>query len=197
MPAAMGARTAALEVARGALLAAHSVAGLTTGCPDLRESLRMIRAAEGMLRAAVAMLVRPSSALAVAPQARPAAAPRRRRRRPRGRGGKTGEAANDKHGDAVKGMELETGADRDADAGAAAPPAPLLEDDARADELPLVRRGDGPPSRTASGKGKDKGTGKSGVMNDVWADVLPVRPPPRRPGLPGALTLPSRESPGA
>ncbi|CAK0789731.1 unnamed protein product [Prorocentrum cordatum] len=50
---------AALEVARGALLAAHSATGLTTGRPELRESLRIFRAAEGMLRAAVDMLTSP------------------------------------------------------------------------------------------------------------------------------------------
>ena len=45
-----------LEAVRGALIAAHSASGLLLGCRGPREGLRLTRAAEGLLRAAAAVL---------------------------------------------------------------------------------------------------------------------------------------------
>jgi len=78
--AAAGQRRAALEAARGAALAVHAAAGLAA-CTS-RESVRMMRAAEGLCRAAVAVLsaqvlAEPASAQAAVPP------PRWRRRRAR------------------------------------------------------------------------------------------------------------------
>ena len=85
-----------------------------------------------------------------------------------------------------KEREEKEGAAGAAAAGAAAPPSPLL-DDSWADALR------GPPSSTASGKGKDKSTGKGGSADGlVESSGLPSAPtalralePPRRPGPAG------------
>ena len=73
----------ALEAARGALLSTHAATGLSSGAPSA-EATRLLRAAEGILRAAVAVLARPHVATVAAPPvATPSPPPRRRR--PRGR----------------------------------------------------------------------------------------------------------------
>ena len=54
----------AIEAARGALVAIHAAAGLAgTGC---RDAARMLRAAEGLVRTAVATLVAPTPSPSVA-----------------------------------------------------------------------------------------------------------------------------------
>eukprot|EP00959_Pyramimonas_sp_CCMP1952_P031844 668103-Pyramimonas_sp.AAC.1 len=81
---------AMLEAARGAVLATHAAAGLAGG---QREAVRLIRAAEGLLRTAVAVLATPRAPAPPQPAAdAPPAAPRRRRR-PRGRGARAGDGS--------------------------------------------------------------------------------------------------------
>ncbi|CAK0831491.1 unnamed protein product [Prorocentrum cordatum] len=70
------------DAARGALLAAHAASGLAA-CHS-RAGVRMLRAAEGLLRAAIVEL----GSKAVPPPSPAAAAPSPRRQRPRGRGGR-------------------------------------------------------------------------------------------------------------
>ncbi|CAK0862055.1 unnamed protein product [Prorocentrum cordatum] len=94
------------EIARGAFLAAHAASGLAARVTRVR----LLRAAEGLLRAAVAVMRGPCAAPA-APA--PGAAPRRRRRRRRrGRGNRAAGAA----GSAVVGAAAES---TNAEAGAA------------------------------------------------------------------------------
>ncbi|CAK0893365.1 unnamed protein product [Prorocentrum cordatum] len=93
MPGALTPKAAGLrhaeEAARGALLAAHAAAGLAAGHSPA--GVRLLRAAEGLLRAAVAGLRSPA---AEPPPPAPGAAPAPlRRRRRRGRGGRGGDAA--------------------------------------------------------------------------------------------------------
>ncbi|CAK0857201.1 unnamed protein product [Prorocentrum cordatum] len=80
------ARAAApLEASRGALMAVHAAAGLAAA-GGMRDSARLLRAAEGLVRTAVAELVgqpTPPAEVGAGPQAVPP-----RRRRPRGRGGR-------------------------------------------------------------------------------------------------------------
>ena len=76
---------AALEAARAASLAVHAAAGLAAPCS--RQAVRLLRAAEGLVRSAVAVLSvlpPPQPAPAAAPVAGVVAAPLRRRR-PRGK----------------------------------------------------------------------------------------------------------------
>ena len=82
---ALTAQRTAMEAARGALLAVHAAAGLSAGA-NLSEATRICRAAEGLLRTAVAALSAPPRTPAAAAQAvaPPETAPRRRRR-PRAR----------------------------------------------------------------------------------------------------------------
>jgi len=161
MPGTQDARSAkaTLEAARGALLATHAVAGLASG---QREAVRLIRAAEGLLRTAVAVLATPTPpARVAAPLADPAASSRRRRR-PRGRGGSKGGAEKGKYDIVEDGMDVEKGSAGEVASGAGAPPSPMLEDDSWADALPTVQQRGRPPSSTASREGKDKSTGKGG-----------------------------------
>ena len=77
-------RRGALEAARGALLALHASSGLSVGAS--REATHLLRAAEGLARAAIAVLHKEETAPAtVISDGQPQASPRRRRR-PRGRG---------------------------------------------------------------------------------------------------------------
>ncbi|CAK0852745.1 unnamed protein product [Prorocentrum cordatum] len=157
-----GARPAALEVARGALLALHSAAGLTTGSAEMVEARRLLRAAEGMVRAAVALLAKPQPpALDAAAGAAPPAAPRRRQR-PRGGGGSKGGSK--------AGQEDIVMTDDHVTGGSAEEGPPELAPDDWADDLPIVRRpvrrppgatggGDArsrPPAAGGKGKGKSK-----------------------------------------
>ena len=77
----------AVEAARAAVLALHAAAGLSMSAS--REGTRLLRAAEGLCRAAVAVLTAPGpeppplTPTVVAPAAAP-----QRRRRPRGRRGR-------------------------------------------------------------------------------------------------------------
>jgi len=73
---------AALDAARGAGLAMHAASGLSAGVS--REATRLLRAAEGLCRAAVATLAAAASEPAAPPGAAGAGAPQRRRR-PRAR----------------------------------------------------------------------------------------------------------------
>ena len=82
-----------LEAARAAVLAVHAAAGLVN--PGAPAATRLLRAAEGLARAAVVQLS--------LPKARPdaevaAAAPAGRRRRPRGRRSRAARAAGAKEG---------------------------------------------------------------------------------------------------
>eukprot|EP00959_Pyramimonas_sp_CCMP1952_P254900 5323671-Pyramimonas_sp.AAC.1 len=161
MPPTTDARSAkaTLDAARGAVLATHAAAGLASG---QREAVRLIRAAEGLLRTAVAVLATPSSpALVAAPLADPAASSRRRRR-PRGRGGSKGGDENGKHYIVADGMDIDKGSAGEVATGAGAPPQPMLEDDAWADELPVVMQARGPPASTDQREGKGKNAGKGG-----------------------------------
>lgn len=99
-------RRNALEAARGAVLAVHAAAGLAMG--PSTESSRLLRAAEGLVRAAIAALASPPS---VPPPAAPAAGspPSRRRRRPRGcRGGARADGGVLRPLRAVHGQEATT-----------------------------------------------------------------------------------------
>ena len=87
-PKAMAQATASLRAAadtvRGALLTLHAAAGLAARSP-CGEATRMLRAAEGLSRAALVCLV-DASKPTFAPGA--GATPRKRRSRPRGKKGK-------------------------------------------------------------------------------------------------------------
>ncbi|CAK0821616.1 unnamed protein product [Prorocentrum cordatum] len=155
---AQGARAARamLEAARGAVLATHAAAGLAGG---QREAVRLIRAAEGLLRTAVAVLATPRAPAPPQPAAdAPPAAPRRRRR-PRGRGARAGDGS--KTETVEEGLMVD-----DAAEGAAASAEPMMLDDAWADELPAQRGR--PPNSTgrSKGKDKDKDLGKSDENED-------------------------------
>eukprot|EP00959_Pyramimonas_sp_CCMP1952_P359960 7537068-Pyramimonas_sp.AAC.1 len=78
-----GESLAALEASRGALLAVHAAAGLAAAS-GRRPAARLVRAAEGLLRTAIAQLGAPPANLEPAADAGPTTA--QRRRRPRGRG---------------------------------------------------------------------------------------------------------------
>ena len=90
MPGTAMVRNAALEASRGASLAVHSAAGLSLATS--RDAARLLRAAEGLCRAAVAILKAPITHVLPQPTEGPPAKqqqpPRRRRcrRRPRGQG---------------------------------------------------------------------------------------------------------------
>ncbi|CAK0863924.1 unnamed protein product [Prorocentrum cordatum] len=128
---------AIIMVTCGALRAAHSAGGPATGCPELREPLRLQRAAKGMMRAAAALLARPSPPASPAvPPAVAAAAPRRRRRS-RGSGGQKGGVRDGQHGAAASdSMDQERTTGKGAAAGVAAAPVPAFEDDSWASGLP-------------------------------------------------------------
>ena len=140
MPPAQRARAAkALEAARGAALAVHAAAGLSSGVE--REAARLLRAAEGIVRAAVACLASaPDPIPTAATEAEAAAAPRRRRR-PRGRRGRTAEEPREE-GDAAMPLDAEPGGADDAAMGlevasaASEASAGSLPDDAWADAVP-------------------------------------------------------------
>ena len=89
-------RRVAVDAARGSLIAIHAAAGLSGA--QSREATRLLRAAEGLVRAAVAVMAAP-----VSPVQPPAAAPQPaapRRRRPRKRRAAAPEAMEvnlDKH----------------------------------------------------------------------------------------------------
>jgi len=72
-----------IEAVRAALMVVHSAAGLTLSSTS-RDATRMMRAAEGLCRAAVAVLQQPSTPSTASPEVRPP-----RRRRPRARKKKT------------------------------------------------------------------------------------------------------------
>ena len=91
MPAAP--KSCALEAARGASLAAHAAAGLAA-CATEREATRLLRAAEGLCRAATALLVQRPAAPPAPQPAAATAAPRRRRRARRGRPGTAAGSAD-------------------------------------------------------------------------------------------------------
>ncbi|CAK0793889.1 unnamed protein product [Prorocentrum cordatum] len=153
MPPTADARAAApLEAARGAVLAVHAAAGLASSA-ELREVARIVRAAEGLFRTAVALLARPTPpAPAAAPSAKPAAAPRRRRR-PRGRGGSARMAVDGEQAVVPDGVDGGGGAQATGASRAAEVDSPMLEeDDSWADAL--VRGS--PPSSTGGRKGKGK-----------------------------------------
>ncbi|CAK0797485.1 unnamed protein product [Prorocentrum cordatum] len=175
-PKAAGLRRAE-EAARGALLAAHAAAGLAA--EHSRDGVRLLRAAEGLLRAAVAGLRSPA-AEPPAPVPGAAAAPARRRRR-RGRGGRGGGAAGPGDGadeDRAGGgeavgdhvMEDATGGGRRQRRRRRPQPAPV--------GLPLADVAAGPAA------GQDAFEDE---LNDEWADGLTVLPGRRGPGRPPAL----------
>ena len=102
-------RAPALEAARGALMALHAAAGLATGA-SCQDAVRLLRAAEGLCRAAVATLAAtPSPTTSSSPAGAPAA-PRPRRRRGRRGGGRAAAERDDcEQGTAVE-DDLATGA---------------------------------------------------------------------------------------
>ncbi|CAK0807610.1 unnamed protein product [Prorocentrum cordatum] len=175
------ARAIALDAARGSALAVHAAAGLTGGAGELAAA-RLLCAADGIIRSAVALLAAP-----VPPPAQ-AQAPMgpRRRRRPRGRGGKreAGQPLADK-------MELSDGMAaaeqcglEDTAPSAAATLAPGVEVEATADGggadagaaragLELVHA----PAAAADGDGDDR----MSIPEDEWADSVQrrARPPPQ------------------
>eukprot|EP00974_Lingulodinium_polyedra_P088620 8593849-Lingulodinium_polyedra.AAC.1 len=79
MPMALdGQRRRALDAARAAVLAAHAASGLAAA--QSREATRLLRSAEGLCRAAAAVLAAPAPAPSAPATAEAAAAPLRRRR---------------------------------------------------------------------------------------------------------------------
>ena len=86
----------AAEAARGALLATHAATGLTVGASP--QAARLLRAAEGILRSAIAVLASPPAPAAVQPTVASPAPPRRRR--PRARRGNKGNAKDNLDGGA-------------------------------------------------------------------------------------------------
>ena len=137
----------ALEASRGALMAAHAAGGLAAS--HSREGVRLLRAAEGLLRAAVAVLSSPMAAPAPEP-AKESEAPRRRRR-PRGRG----------------------------KAGAAVPPVGELGGGGGAAERPMVGLAatSEAPAGEASG-GRHDAMSEEDPFDDSWADGLRRAPAP-------------------
>jgi hypothetical protein len=93
----------ASEAARGALLAAHAATGLSGGVSP--QATRLLRAAEGILRSAIAVLAVPPVLDVAQSVVAPLAPPRRRRPR-RKRSGK-GIGKDDVDGDAGMGVELQ------------------------------------------------------------------------------------------
>ena len=83
----------AMEAARGALLATHAATGLASAAAA-PSAVRLCRAAEGLLRTALAQLAVPRDLPTSGPDVEATAKPRRRRR-PRGRGRKSSPAAQD------------------------------------------------------------------------------------------------------
>ena len=86
----------ACEAARAAAIVVHSAAGLATGV-QIRAAARALRAAEGLVRSAVALLragppAQPAQQPAQPAEAAPAAGRRRRRRRRRGPAGDSAPA---------------------------------------------------------------------------------------------------------
>ena len=161
MPRATDGRCCAVEASRGALLAAHAACGLAAG--HFREGVRLLRAAEGLLRAAVAALSAPEVAPAPAP-AGGSAAPRRRRRR-RGRGGKGGASAPLGAPDARGGGLAHAAAVEAVESGGMAIGESSDEfNDAWADALP--------PRQTGPGKGKDKSMGTPTTSPDVRVRLI-------------------------
>ena len=148
MPAAQ--RTLALEACRGAVIAAHAAAGLAP---------RALRAAEGLLRAAAALLGPPAPQPPAGPSAaETTAAPRRRRRARRGRGAGGARQATAE----TAGLDAEMGTVVRVAEVAVAP-------------LPLSRpRGTGRPP--ADG------------LNDEWADEAQRPPGGGTPGLAAGST---------
>ncbi|CAK0833617.1 unnamed protein product [Prorocentrum cordatum] len=174
MPGAKDARTAnALEASRGAVLAVHAAAGLATA-GGLRSAARLLRAAEGLLRTAVAELGTPPASPAV-DHGGPPKVPRRRR--PRGRGGLKEADEQYEKMDVVeeKSQEEEVAIVAEMDGGAAAGAAAAqgavdvameLPPDDWADALPIVH---GRPRRaggSGSGKGRDNGEVSGGAGKD-------------------------------
>ena len=78
-------RKAVADAARGALLAVHAAAGLAA-VSGARDATRLLRVAEGMTRAAVALLVAPPSPTPASPEVATGDMPQRKRR-PRGKRG--------------------------------------------------------------------------------------------------------------
>ncbi|CAK0879362.1 unnamed protein product [Prorocentrum cordatum] len=177
MPPTQRARAAApLEAARGALLAAHAAAGLAGGA-EFREAARLLRAAEGLIRSAVAVLAAPPPPEPAA--APPVARPRRRPRR-RGRGGARGPAGGSD--DAMEAKEDAAAAAAVA-GGPAAPSSPLL-DDSWADALP-PRQAAAP---VAPGGGRPPGAARSPLEIAAATKALALRLGVAPGSLPGLFT---------
>ena len=100
-----GTMLAALDAARGASLAAHSSAGLAL--PVSREAARLLRTAEGLCRAAAAILRTTSLQLPPAEAAPAAPRPRRRPRGSRGRKKRTEPALQDAPGGQKEDVDME------------------------------------------------------------------------------------------
>ena len=136
----------ALEAARAAALSVHSAAGLARGSHD---ALRLLRAAEGLVRSAV-VVMRSSAAPESAPPA--AVTEPGRRRRPRGRKGKESRC----EGEVEPALE-NLAKDQDVVMeGAAAAPAALV-----APEVALPPSGAGPPVAAASESSTPKASSSS------------------------------------
>ncbi|CAK0882707.1 unnamed protein product [Prorocentrum cordatum] len=160
MPGATNGSPAALEAVRGALLASHAASGLAAA--HAPAGARLLRAADGLPRIAVAVLGAPKAVPPPAPGAAKATGRPRWRRRSRGRGGACGTHGGPVQGtgDATAVEVVDMAAATDA-AMAVAAPAPsvlavddrvaegagavaalsCLEDDAWADELPALHGG--------------------------------------------------------
>ncbi|CAK0883585.1 unnamed protein product, partial [Prorocentrum cordatum] len=164
-------RRGALEATRGTLVAAHAAAGLCAG--ESREALRLVRAAEGLLRAAAAVLGTPApvagggDGAAAQPGDPPnAAAPlrprrrRRRRRRARARSRRPEGGTQDMHVDGHTPALLDggpAGASAGTPAGEDAMSEDASLDDSWADGLRRASAGAAAAVAVGGkGKGKDK-----------------------------------------
>ena len=81
------------------------------------------------------------------------------------------------HGNGADGMDLDVGAAGGVALAAAAPPVPMLEDGAWADELPAVAQQHGPRSSTAprGGKGTGKGDGSGDKGRHAGVEIRQLR----------------------
>ena len=161
-------------------MAVHAAAGLAAGGP--REAARLLQAAEGLLRSAVALLAAPPHPDAPAAAEGPPTAPRRRRR-PRGRGCVAGKGRDDEEmqveeeeGATVSEAVAIAAAGAEA-AGRAAATTTELPPDEWADHLPVVQGRARPPGGSGSGegKGKDKVVGGKGKDKSRARDLLARR----------------------
>ena len=146
-------------------MAVDAAAGLAAAGGS-RDAARLLRAAEGLLRTAIAQLGVPPASLEPAADAGPPTAQRRRRPRGRGRGHGGGDASPDNDGDVKMKQDGMEAAGVPAASGDAVESESMLDDE-WADALPVQRSR--PLGSTGLGKGKDKNKGTDDA--DVYKDT--------------------------